>query len=130
MNTINELSDFHYCFKVSRKVVFKVNYYRLGGNKFKRFSTSAAQLNHINSDYNHCGQAQESLLPINSKAMNFYQKWDFMHIKDLSARQHAEILKDIEDLKQQYPHIQKDSEIGFYSIANLVRQENSKRKTA
>jgi hypothetical protein len=96
------MKEFKYTFAVARGIVFEVNYYTLGSNKSAHFSTSAGQFNRPRTDYNQCGQAQDSLLT--GKARTFWKKWDKHHLKDLSPATHAELLKDIEQLKRDYPH--------------------------
>lgn len=82
-NTKKELASFHFAFQISRTVVFEVNYYRLGNNIDKYFTTSAAEFNRPKTDFNQCGQAQESLLPNGSIARRFYNAVDKHHIKDI-----------------------------------------------
>lgn len=111
MSTLTELSSFHFAFQISRTVIFGVRYYRLGSNTHKYFATSACKFNRPKTDYNQCGQAQESLLT--GPAMAFYKKWDKCHTKDVCAHDHASILSDIENLKAAYNYVQSENEIPF-----------------
>lgn len=98
------MKEFKYTFAVARGVVFEVNYYTLGSNKSAHFTTSAGQFNRPRTDYNQCGQAQETLLKGNFKAYNFYKKWDKFHLKDLTPAIYTALVRDIEQLKKDYPH--------------------------
>ena len=131
-NNNNELPSFHYAFQMSRKVIFNVSYYLLGGNKEKYFSTSADQFNQPKTDFNTCGQAQKELLKGHSKAMKFYNKWDFVHIKDLTVEQYNEMVQDIEGLKDQYNFIfhDNDRDISFSEERELSMQPVKKTKRA
>jgi hypothetical protein len=120
-----ELTSFHYAFKISKTVIFEVDYYRLDSNKFKHFSTSAAQFNHIRSDYNQCGQAQKSLLPQSSLAYKFYKKWDLVHLQDLTAEQHAECLSDLTNLAAHYENLNKTITDDYFSFDALVALSRS-----
>jgi len=126
MIQLKELPSFRYSFQISRKIVFEVNYYRLGNNKDKHFSTSAAQFNQPKTDFNHCGQAQKELLKAGRKAMNFYNKWDKCHLMDLTEEQHKEILQDIEVLKNQYNFIETERSASFNELKNLSKQNVKK----
>ena len=121
MTQSTELPSFHYAFQMSKKVVFELNYYRLGSNKNKHFITSAAQFNQLKTDFNHCGQAQNDLLKGHTKAMSFYKKWDSVHIQDLTSQQHADMLNDIEILKNKYNFISAESDIRFSDLKTLSK---------
>lgn len=119
--TAIELSSFHYAFQISRKIVFEVNYYRLGSNSTKHFSTSAAQFNQPKTDFNHCGQAQKELLKGAGAAMSFYKKFDPLHIKDLTEDQHTDILAGISKLKDKYNWIESDNDIRLSDLRDLSK---------
>lgn len=121
MNTAAELKTFHYAFQITRTIIFEVSYYRLGSNKNKHYSTEASQFNRPKTDYNQCGQAQESLLKRFPLAYNFYLKYDPCHLHDISEETHTNILNDIEKLKEKYNYIStfNDNGFGFGSIREL-----------
>jgi hypothetical protein len=124
MNTkIKELTSFHYAFQISKLIVFEVQYYRLSNNKSKYFATQAAMFNRPKTDYIECGQAQKSLLKEAKKAMQFYKKWDYIHIKDLNEQQHAEMLIDIEELCNQYNFIHKETDFSFEELKGLSKMK-------
>lgn len=118
-SVITELSDFHFAFQITHEIVFEVNYYRLGNNVNKHFSTSAAQFNQPKTDFNHCGQAQKELLKEGRKAMKFYNSWDYVHIQALTEDEHTQILQDIEILKAQYNYIELDHCARFPELREL-----------
>jgi hypothetical protein len=128
--TLTELSSFHYSFQITKKIVFEVNYYRLGSNKNKHFSTSAAQFNQRKTDFNHCGQAQSKLLKEGRTAMQFYKKWDHRHLNDLTEQEHAEILADIEALKKKYNFTQTDTSATFSQLRELSMQKITIHRTS
>ena len=107
------MQSFHYTFQISKKIIFEVNYYLLGSNKSKYFSTSAAQFNQPKTDYNRCGQAQNELLKGFPLAMNFYKKFDHLHVKDLTTVQYSEIVQELEKLKSAYNFIHTEDDRGF-----------------
>jgi hypothetical protein len=97
-------------------IVFEVDYGAITSNKEFSFSTSASEFNRPKTDYNRCGQAQEDLLHIGSKARRFYKKWDEFHLKNLTETQYAEMKQDLEVLKNQYNYIEKSADYGNYYI--------------
>lgn len=107
------MQSFQYTFQISKKIIFEVNYYLLGSNKSKYFSTSAAQFNQPKTEFNCCGQAQEDLLKGYPLAMNFYKKFDPLHCKDLTAEQYSEIVQELEKLKLAYNFIHTEGDRGF-----------------
>lgn len=117
-----ELASFHYAFKISAYIVFEVNYYLLGKNENKYFSTSAAEFNRTKTDYDQCGQAQKYLLVDSPKAMQFYKKWDHLQVKDLTEQQHTEILMDIEGLKANYIFTQSEWYLSFDELKELSKR--------
>lgn len=100
------MKEFMYCFQLDKMTVFEVEYCTLGGNKTPHFSTSAARFIRSKRDYCRCGQAQKDLLPPHSAAHRFYDKWDHLHLKDLTPAQYEEITADIEVLKERYNYIE------------------------
>ena len=107
------MESFHYTFQISKKIIFEVNYYLLGSNKSKYFSTSAAEFNQPKTDFYCCGQAQNELLKGFPLAMNFYKKFEQFHCKDLTEEQYKEILFEIEKLKSAYNFIHTENDRGF-----------------
>ena len=97
--------EFKYCFQITKLVIFEVEYYTLGSNKSPYFATNASKFFKNKKDYECCGQAQDRLLPENSIARQFWEKWDKEHLKDLSVDKYREITKDIEQLKEKYNYI-------------------------
>jgi hypothetical protein len=83
-------------------VIFTVNYHVIGRNSHPHFSTLAAMFNQPKTDYKTIGQCQEEVLPRNSVAHKFYQKWDKCHGYDLTQEQYDEMAKDLEELKEVY----------------------------
>jgi hypothetical protein len=83
-------------------VIFTVNYHVIGRNSHPHFSTLAAMFNQPKTDYLHSGQCQETVLPKNSVAYKFYQKWDKCHGYDITQEQYDEMAKDLEELKEVY----------------------------
>lgn len=127
MNNQNiEHNSFHIAFQVSKKHIFEVNYYRLGSNKNKEFQTSASILNYGRTDYQQCGQAQESVLNIKTAAYRFYKKWDVLHLQPMTVEQYTEMLTDLNELKQKYDFIEmlsdSDHGISFDKIVELDRK--------
>lgn len=120
-----KLKSFHYCFQITKSIIFNVDYYLLAGNKEKYFTTSAAQFNRPKTDFNHCGQAQKSLLPRYKSAYSFYKKWDSLHLLDLTAKQHTEILEDLQNLCNSYNYMVTNYDKGF---GFSTERELSKRK--
>lgn len=119
-NSTKELTSFHFVFQLSKKVVFEVNYYRLGNNENKYFTTSASKFNQPKTDYNHCGQAQNDLCF--GVAKEFYKKWDFLHTQDITELQYNQIISDLEVLKSKYNFIYRESRsFGFEDIKELSK---------
>ena len=94
--------EFLYAFLLDRMTVFKVEFCSLDRNCAPHFSTSAARFSRNKQDYTLGGQAQEELLY--GKAKQFYEKWDHLHLHDLTDDEYDEIVSDIEDLKRAYPY--------------------------
>lgn len=119
-----EKQSFNFAFVVKARVIFEVRYYRCGNNANKHFSTLCNLLDRTRTDYECGGQAQEDLLPKNTKAYKFYKKWDVLHTEDLTTEQYSELLVDIEVLKGMYPFIsnETDNYISFDKIVRLDRE--------
>lgn len=132
------MKEFMYCFQISKMIVFEVEYYTLGSNKAPYFSTSAAEFIRSKRDYSRCGQAQAALLPKGSPARRFWQKWDPLHLKDLTPEEYKEMIADIEQLKARYNYIEdvRDtfrgfrSSIPFYKVVELSKQTPKKKGVA
>lgn len=99
------MKEFMYCFQIDRMTVFEVEYYTLSTNKTPYFSTSAARFIRSKRDYSACGQVQH-ILPRHSAARRFYEKWDHLHLHDLTPEEYAEMIVDIEVLKTRYNYIE------------------------
>lgn len=100
------MKEFMYCFQIDKMTVFNVSFYTLSTNKTPYFSTSAAQFIRSKRDYDTCGQCQERVLPKNSIARHFFDKWDKLHLKNLTQNEYVEIIADIEELKDVYNYIE------------------------
>lgn len=135
--------EFMYCFQISKLIVFEVQYYTLSTNTTPYFATSANEFIRSKRDYSRCGQAQAALLPKGSPARRFYEKWDHLHLKDLTPAQYEELTTDIEELKARYNYIEDvrdcfgrsagcyKTRIPFYEIVELSKQTpKAKQKTA
>ena len=97
-------------------ITFEVSYYTLGNNSSPYFSTSANEFIRSKRDYNRGGQAQNDLLT--GKAMQFFKKWDELHLKDLTENQYDEKIKDT--FKGSH------SDFSFYQIVEFSKQELKK----
>ena len=127
MNT-QEPKTFFIAFQVAKKHIFTVDYYRLGSNANKAFHTQAALLNHVRSDYNTCGQAQESVLNKNTAAYRFYKKWDILHSSVMAAEQYDAMMTDLDELKRKYDFIEAERDINFSDIVKLDRTGKFSKK--
>lgn len=137
------MKEFMYCFQIDKMTVFEVKFYTLGTNKTPYFSTSAARFIRSKCDYNECGQCQARILPNHSTARRFYDKWDRLHLHNLTPEEYAEMTVDIEMLKARYNYIEDIREcfgrsagcykthIPFYKIVELSKlTPKSAKKTA
>lgn len=137
------MKEFMYCFQIDKMTVFEVEFYTLSTNKTPHFSTSAAHFIRSKRDYDICGQAQKEVLPKHSAARKFYDKWDKLHLHNLTKEEYAEILSDIEELKARYNYIEDIREcfgqsagcyktgIPFYEVVELSKQTSKRiKKTA
>lgn len=115
-----------WAFQITRKIIFEIKYYKLGNNQTPHFSTSASEFNQPKTDWEQCGQAQETLLPKNSLAYKFYKKWDEKHLQDLTNEEYSQLIKDIKQLKNKYNYIEQEQDkecikthIPFYALKDL-----------
>lgn len=127
--------EFQAVFQINKMITFEVDYYTLSNNKSAHFSTSANEFIRSKRDYLRGGQAQADLLPKGSKARAFWEKWDSLHLCDLTDEQYTELLKDIEELKANYNYIFDDlsdrikpynPNISFWRVVELSKQEPKK----
>lgn len=93
---------FSLSFAISRMIIFEARYDRTGNNKYMDFATSAFRFNRPKTDCIEGGQVQKQLLPKGSKARQFFDKWDNLHLNRLGDLEYSELLKDIETLKDNY----------------------------
>lgn len=129
-------NEFLYAFCIDKTTVFDVEYKTLGGNKAPYFSTSAEKFNRPKTDWSMGGQAQEKLLPRGSAARKFYDKWDRLHLKDLTDEEYAELVSDIAELKRVYPYYvayefegkARRTNIPFYDIYKKSMEMPRKRR--
>ncbi len=120
-------SAFVLTFRDRKKAFFEIKYGEHGHLKQNPyFSTTAGILNHIRSDWNQCGQAQESVLR-NKHLKAFYKKWDVKHCKVLTLEERAELEADINALKENIPYIEG---CRFYEIVKFDRELSNPRKAA
>ena len=119
-----------WAFQINKTIIFEVEYYQLKGNSTPHFTTSASKFNQPKTDWIQCGQAQQTLLPRNSLAYDFYKYWNDKHLKDLSQKEYKELCDDIEALKKCYNHIELEQDknlwrthISFNSLKNLSMQK-------
>lgn len=114
---MNKRREFISVFKITNMIMFEVNYYTLGSNSNPYFTTSAVRFIRSKRDYDSCGQCQKRVLPKGSLAMKFYEKWDKKHLLDLNDSEYDDLMKDIEDLKNEYKNI--------YIEKNTFKNQNS-----
>jgi len=105
MNNRITAKEFHVTFALSKTKMFNVSYYTLGSNNSPYFSTSADIFNRPKTDWSQCGQCQKEVLKGYLTAMKFYKKWDEKHLKQLTDEEYQELISDIEELFNKYPHI-------------------------
>ena len=128
------MNEFMYVFQINKMTVFEVNYYTLSSNKSPHFATSAAQFIRSKRDYSTCGQCQKRVLPKNSAAYRFFEKWDNKHLKNLTDDEWKEITSDVEKLKERYNYIEKvrdtfkgtSTRIPYYDIVELSKMSVKK----
>ena len=97
--------EFIASFQLSKKIVFNVDFYTLGNNSYPHFSTSAFEFNQPKTDYCMGGQAQEDLTKGFYTARRFWRKWDKKHLQDLTEEEYADLIIDLEKMKQTYNYL-------------------------
>lgn len=106
-NIVNKIADIkrfspiHAAFQITRKIMLFVDY-NVREDNTRYFATSAAVFNQPKTNYNRCGQCQESVLPHNSLAYRFFKEWDKHHLSDLTETQYNILLMDISVLQTKY----------------------------
>lgn len=108
--------EFIYTFQLSKLVIFTVRYTTVGNNKNPYFATTASEFIKSKRDFSRCGQCQNDLL--SGSALEFYKKYDNLHLKDLSLSEYNNIIIDLEKLKQKYNFIDSDR---FYNQVELSK---------
>lgn len=106
------LSDYHYTsdewdddnnicyiFQLSKMVMFEVSYKRLRGNKSPHFSTVTQVFCKNKRDISCTGSDNLKNFPL---AYEFEQKWNGERLHKLDVEKYDELLRDIEELKQEY----------------------------
>lgn len=107
-----DMPEFFYIFQQSKKVTFDVSYRRLGRNQYQNFTSSAQEFNQPKTDYSRCGQCQDDILK--GLALQFYKKWDILHLSPVTPEIYNELLADLEELKLKYNFIHSDTDnLGF-----------------
>lgn len=119
--------DYSFCIEIrnKRKTQFNVTYIHRAGNNTPYFATSCFVMNHVRTDINQGGQCQKRVLPIGSLAYAFYEKWDKKHLQELNEQELAEMLVDIEGLKNKYDYVSivdGKQEVTFGMEINLQRK--------
>lgn len=115
--------EFLIAFRISRMVIFEVNYYTSSDNSPPFFSTEEYKFNRPKTDWARSGQCQEALLT--GKAFRFWCKWDNKHLHDLTKEEYKEMISDLEDLKRTYLYEEKvldesqTSNFQFYKLKEL-----------
>lgn len=115
-----------YSFRLRKKVYFMVEFGHL--KDYERppyFSTSGGVFNYIRSDWNRCGQCQDSVLQNNTVAKRFYDKWDKLHTKSLTMEEYHDLLNDLEEMKEQYPYVESTR---FNIIVEHDREMSNQKK--
>lgn len=130
-----EKKEFLITFRITKTVVFNVEYYTLGSNKEPHFTTSVSKFNRPKTDWTEGGQCQKELLT--GKALQFWRKWDKKHCQDLTKDEYNEMISDLSELKEIYLYEEKFLDetqkpyypsIPFYRIKELSML-NEKLKT-
>ena len=88
--------EFHVAIALNRIIIFEVNYYTFGKNKYPHFSTLAFKFNQPKTDWSEGGQAQDRLCF--GPAKKFYLKWNKCHCKDMTDEEYYEMRKDLNEL--------------------------------
>lgn len=124
----NELKDFSMAFKITNFVLFEVRYNHVGDNEDADFATSAVKFTRNKKSYESAGQCQDDVLPKESKAYKFYQKWDTKHLNTLDAEEYSELLNDLETLKSNYEFIYKEGnrDFNWFDLLELSKIKTKK----
>lgn len=109
-----EKIEFHIVIALSKTETFSIDYYTLASNPNPHFSTTCEVFNKPKTDYNMCGQCQKDVLKSYPIALNFFNKWDVMHLKDLTIEEYNELMMDIETVLSRYPYIIRKKVDGEY----------------
>ena len=122
---VKPFPTFSVVFQITKTIMFEVDYHKVGGNENPYFSTSAMVFNRPKSDYKHCGQCQNSVLPIASKAKLFFKKWDKHHCKDImDGETYKELVKDLIELREKYNYTERfdGNDVTFSQCRQLSMQ--------
>ena len=112
--------EFQYAFQLDKLRIFEVSYCTSGSNKAPHFSTHACEFMRSKIDYNRGGQCQPDICT--GPALDFYQKWDFMHLKTIrDEEQFNEIIADIESLKKFYNFVEHTAD---FHVKDISFEEN------
>lgn len=103
VNTMKK--EFIASFQLSKKIIFNVDFYTLGNNSCPHFSTSVFEFNQPKTDYCSGGQAQEDLTKGFYIVRKFWKKWDKKHLQDLTEEEYADLIIDLEKMKQTYNYL-------------------------
>lgn len=126
MQTTTKETDFlpiFTAFKINSYTVFEVRYYRLSNNPNQHFSTCATEFNRPKTGFNQCGQAQKTLLKGYPAAMNFYKKWDKLHLQPLTKEQYLELVDDLKSLSDKYTAISYSHSPSFEELKDLSKSK-------
>lgn len=96
--------EFKILFQINKMVLFEVNYYTLGNNDDPDFTTSAMRFIRSKRGYSMCGQCQKNVLE--GKSLKFFNKYEYLHLKDLTTEEYNNIIEDIQELKENYNYIE------------------------
>lgn len=120
----------NYIFQLSRMVMFNVSYRRLMGNKQPYFATSAQVFCKNKKDIARGGQCQSDVLKDFPLAYEFWKKWDGEHLHRLNIAKYEELLRDIEELKEEYNwDYTKSDSFPWYREVELSKQKPKRRIT-
>lgn len=126
------MKEFQAVFQMSKTIIFEVKYYTLSTNTHAHFTTQAAEFCRNKKDFCKCGQAQADLLKHFPTARRFFEKWDALHLQDLTPEQYKEMQKDLETLKFRYNYIIEELDesrrpysphFAFYRLAEWTKQK-------
>lgn len=109
------MKEFKAVYQLSKTKIFEVSFYTLGSNKHPYFATEAAEFTRNKLDFTRCGQAQKYVLANYPAARKFYEKWDKLHLKDLTSEQYEELRRDMKVLEDRYNYmLREQKEAGEY----------------